>query len=245
MTYMNASSQVPPGERSGSEAEGPASNDPITLIEQALVTMRRDQERRRLQRRAEHFGQEGHEGHGGDHGHGHGRDGHWPGEHPGRPDHDPHEHGDALGHDDHRGRREGGRGGPDGWSGRGRGRGPGGGPGRHALAHAARFRLLDALEGAEHPPSVSELAEAIGVDQPRASRLVQAAVEAGHVRREADPSDARRSALVLTASGRKLLESARDTRRGAVETALAAFTPEETAEFARLLSRFIADWPRD
>ncbi|KRC61452.1 hypothetical protein ASE14_11325 [Agromyces sp. Root81] len=105
--------------------------------------------------------------------------------------------------------------------------------------------MLDALEGAERPPSVSELADAIGVDQPRASRLVQAAVEAGHVRREADPSDARRSALVLTASGRKLLESARDTRRGAVETALAAFTPEETAEFARLLSRFIADWPRD
>ncbi|WP_332062544.1 MarR family winged helix-turn-helix transcriptional regulator [Agromyces sp. CCNWLW203] len=105
--------------------------------------------------------------------------------------------------------------------------------------------MLDALEGAERPPSVSELADAIGVDQPRASRLVQAAVEAGHVRREADPSDARRSALVLTASGRKLLESARDTRRDAVETALAGFTPEETAEFARLLSRFIADWPRD
>jgi len=215
---MNASSQVPPGERSGSDAAAPASNDPITLIEQALVTMRRDQERRRLQRRAEHFGQDGHDGHGGGHSHGHGHGGGFPGSHA---EHD--DHGD---HDDHR-------------------RGRGGGPGRHALAHAARFRLLDALEGAERPPSVSELADAIGVDQPRASRLVQAAVEAGHVRREADPSDARRSALVLTASGRKLLESARDTRRGAVETALAAFTPEETAEFARLLSRFIADWPRD
>lgn len=216
---------------------GPDSSDPITLIEQALVTMRRDQERRRLQRRAEHFGHEGHDGHGGDHAHGHR---HHPGEHP---EHADHEHDE---HDGHRGDRgRGGRGGPEGWGGRGRGRGPGGGPGRHALAHAARFRLLDALEGAERPPSVSELADAIGVDQPRASRLVQAAVEAGHVRREADPSDARRSALVLTASGRKLLESARDTRRGAVETALAAFTPEETAEFARLLSRFIADWPRD
>ncbi|MFB9308166.1 DNA-binding MarR family transcriptional regulator [Agromyces hippuratus] len=243
---MNASSQVPPGERSGSDAAGPASNDPIALIEQALVTMRRDQERRRLQRRAEHFGREGHDGHGGghshDHPHGHRHDGRHPDEHPGHADH---EHGEGAELDDHRGRRGGGRGGPDGWGGRGRGRGPGGGPGRHALAHAARFRLLDALEGAERPPSVSQLAEAIGVDQPRASRLVQAAVEAGHVRREADPSDARRSALVLTASGRKLLESARDTRRGAVETALAAFTPEETAEFARLLSRFIADWPRD
>jgi DNA-binding MarR family transcriptional regulator len=199
---MNASSQVPPGEHSGSDAAGSAPTDPITLIEQALVTMRRDQERRRLQRRAEHLGQEGHDGHGhGGHGHGH-------------------EHG-HHGHE-HRG-----------------------GPGRHALAHAARFRLLDALEGAERPPSVSELADSIGVDQPRASRLVQAAVEAGHVRREADPSDARRSALVLTTSGRKLLASARDTRRDAVETALAGFTPEETAEFARLLARFIADWPRD
>ncbi|MGW9631788.1 MarR family winged helix-turn-helix transcriptional regulator [Agromyces sp. NPDC055520] len=237
---MNASSQVPPGEHSGSDAAGSAPNDPITLIEQALVTMRRDQERRRLQRRAEHFGQEGHDGHDGDHDH---RHGHRPGEHPEHPEHDA--HGEPFGHDDHRGRRERGYGGPEGWGGRGRGRGPGGGPGRHALAHAARFRLLDALEGAEHPPSVSELAEAIGVDQPRASRLVQAAVEAGHVRREADPSDARRSALVLTASGRKLLASARGTRRDAVETALAAFTPEETAEFARLLSRFIADWPRD
>jgi DNA-binding MarR family transcriptional regulator len=220
MTYMNASSQVPPGEHSGSDAAGSASNDPITLIEQALVTMRRDQERRRLQRRAERFSQEADDGHSGDDSH--------------------------RSHDRSHGHRHG-RGGAEGWGHRGHDRSPGGGPGpgRHALAHAARFRLLDALEGAEHPPSVSELAEAIGVDQPRASRLVQAAVEAGHVRREADPSDARRSALVLTASGRKLLETARDTRRGAVETALAAFTPEETAEFARLLSRFIADWPRE
>nr|WP_277871068.1 MarR family winged helix-turn-helix transcriptional regulator [Agromyces albus] len=113
------------------------------------------------------------------------------------------------------------------------------------LAQAARFRLLDALEGTERPPSVSELADAIGVDQPRASRLVQAAVEAGHARREVDPVDARRSAIVLTAAGRKLLADARGTRRDAVVTALAEFTPEERAELARLLSRFVAAWPRD
>lgn len=231
MTYMNASSQVPPGERPGSDgSDGSAGDSPdsVAIIEQALVTMRRDQQQRRLQRR-------------GGHGDGHRHRGH--GEH----DHD-HEHGRR------RGGPRGGWGDGDGHVGRGA---PGDGapgpapddarglPSRHGLAHAARFRLLDALEGAEHPPSVSQLAEAIGVDQPRASRLVQAAVEAGHVRREADPSDARRSALVLTASGRKLLASARDTRRSAVETALTDFTPAETAEFARLFSRFIAAWPRD
>nr|WP_308164329.1 MarR family winged helix-turn-helix transcriptional regulator [Agromyces sp. ISL-38] len=113
------------------------------------------------------------------------------------------------------------------------------------LAQAARFRLLDALEGTERPPSVSELADAIGVDQPRASRLVQAAIDAGHARREVDPADARRSAIVLTAAGRKILADARGTRRDAVVTALAEFTPEERAELARLLSRFVAAWPRD
>jgi DNA-binding MarR family transcriptional regulator len=182
--------------------------------------MRRDQERRRLQRRAG-AGESDQDATGEEHEHPHGPPWHggrgrgprgWPGP----------QFGDGPGHPHHHGGR--------------RGAGP---------AHLARFRLLDALEGAEHPPSVSELAEAIGVDQPRASRLVQAAVDAGHARREVDPSDARRSAIVLTASGRALLAAAHQNRRTAVETALSGFTPEETAEFARLFSRFMAAWPRD
>ena len=220
---MNASRQVPPGERSGSDDPLEDAGDPIAIIEQALVSMRRDQERRRLQRRAERS---------------EGGAGGWPGE-----------------------------GGPGGWRGGGgrgrRGHGhppvedrgdghegpehphhPGSHRGSH-LAHLARFRLLEALEGAERPPSVSELADAIGVDQPRASRLVQAAVEAGHVRREVDAADARRSAIVLTDAGRRLLSSTRGNRRGAIESALAGFTPDETAQLARLLSRFVEAWPSD
>lgn len=212
MTYMDDARQAPHGEH-------PARANPVELIEAALVTMRRDQSRRRLQRRAESATDDANgsdreplHGHGRGHGRGRGPRG-WHGEEPG---------GDGPGHP----HRHGGR------------RGDG-------LAQAARFRLLDALEGAERAPSVSELAEMIGVDQPRASRLVQAAVDAGHARREADPADARRSAIVLTASGRALLAAARENRRTAVETALAGFTPDETAEFARLLTRFIAAWPRD
>ena len=212
---MNASSQVPPGEPEDS-------NDPVGAIEAALVAMRREQGRRRLQRRA------GRAGAGFDP----------EGDEISPPDFDRHAH------------PHGGPGG--GHRGRGHGRGPGGphaghhhGGGPGALAHAASFRLLDALEASDRPPSVSELAEAIGVDQPRASRLVQAAVDSGHVRREADPADARRSALVLTAAGREVLASARTNRRSAVEAALAGFSEQETADFARLLSRFVAAWPRD
>ncbi|MFB9640907.1 MarR family winged helix-turn-helix transcriptional regulator [Agromyces lapidis] len=202
---MNDGRQVPPGEHPA--AGDPEASDPVAAVEAALVAMRRDAGRRRLQRRGER---------GGPH-HGHGPHG----DHHGHHDH-AHEHeADAAGRPHRRGR---------------------GGPG---LAQAARFRLLDALEAAPQPPSVGQLAEAIGVDQPRASRLVQAAVEAGHARREIDPADARRSAIVLTAAGRRVLAGARDTRRGAVETALAGFSPEESAEFARLLTRFVAAWPRD
>ena len=95
------------------------------------------------------------------------------------------------------------------------------------------------------PSSVSDLAAAIGVDQPRASRLVQAAVEAGHVRRDVDPSDARRSILVLTDAGRTALAAMLDHRRGAIERGLADFTPEEREQFARLFARFAQAWSRD
>jgi DNA-binding MarR family transcriptional regulator len=204
MTYMSGTRQPPHGRhRAPDAAQGPepagaggvpepaggAGSDPVTAIEAALVTMRRNQGRRRLQRSAA--------GTGGDR----------AGEGQGRPQQ----------------------------------RGPGLG---QALSDAARFRLLDALEGADRPPSVSELAELIGVDQPRASRLVQASVDDGHARREVDPADARRSAIVLTGSGRAILEAAREHRRAAVETALAGFSPEETAQLARLLARFVAAWPR-
>lgn len=109
---------------------------------------------------------------------------------------------------------------------------------------AARFRLLDVLAAASAPPSVSELAASMGVDQPRASRLVQAAVEAGHVRREADPTDARRTQVVLTAEGRALVARARGERAAAVEQALAGFTPAEREQLAVLLGRLADAWPR-
>ncbi len=91
---------------------------------------------------------------------------------------------------------------------------------------------------------MSDLAEHVGVDQPRASRLAQAAVHAGQVRREADPADARRSILVLTEAGRAALHTTLDRRRSAIESALAGFTDAERAEFARLLTRFVESWPR-
>lgn len=124
------------------------------------------------------------------------------------------------------------------WHGPHTGHGPRGGRGG-----GAALRLLAALSK-RGPSSVSDLANVIGVDQPRASRLVQSAVDAGHVRREVDPRDARRSILAITEAGRAALAAVLDHRRGAIERALADFTPAEREEFARLFTRFAESWSR-
>lgn len=106
------------------------------------------------------------------------------------------------------------------------------------------MRLLEALAAASHPLSVSEVGEAIGVDQPRASRLIQQAVELGLVKREADPDDARRTRVALTDEGRRLARGFRGQRREQLQTALADFTPDERAELARLLTKLAGAWPQ-
>ncbi len=144
----------------------------------------------------------------------------------------PHDHGPM--HHGHRGQPWG-RGGPH------HGPGPWGGPPR--FGGPARLRLLEALAAASRPLSVGEVAEAVGVDQPRASRLVQQAVQLDLVRREADPEDARRTRVALTDAGAALVRGFRGERREAVDTALAGFTDAERADLARLLTKLADAWP--
>ncbi|MGK9149245.1 MarR family transcriptional regulator [Plantibacter flavus] len=211
----------------------PTGTDAVQLIEQALVQIRRDQSRRHP------GGRGGRGGPGGPH----------RGEHGQRGE----QHGHAASDEDSsRGRGRGpgfgpGFGGP--WGpGAGAAWGPGGGrhPREAAIAQAARFRMLDALARPEvaEGMGISALAEAIGVDQPRASRLVAEATKRGEVARAVDPNDGRRSVVQLTASGRSVLQEAHRGRRDAVTTALADFSEEEAAQFAAYLTRFVAAWPR-
>ncbi|WP_203137038.1 MarR family winged helix-turn-helix transcriptional regulator [Microbacterium sp. JZ31] len=108
----------------------------------------------------------------------------------------------------------------------------------------ARLRLLEELARAGGPQTVGALAEALGVDQPRASRLVQAAVQMGLARREADPSDARRTLVALTDQGRAIVDRSRGARSDAVSRALDGFSADERAQLASLLTRLADAWPR-
>lgn len=113
--------------------------------------------------------------------------------------------------------------------------------GRHGRG-AATARLLLALEEASDPMGVSEVGALIGVDQPRASRLVAQAMEEGLLQRHADPNDARRALIRLTGSGQEAARGLRVAREEQVARALTQFTPQERSQLAELLERLAASW---
>jgi DNA-binding MarR family transcriptional regulator len=104
----------------------------------------------------------------------------------------------------------------------------------------AAQEVLDAVDAAGGAVGVTGIAEALDVDQPRASKLVAAAVRAGLLRREADQADGRRSVLALTAAGRDRLDRMHAFRRGRFAAAMDDWTDAERAAFADLLTRFVA-----
>jgi DNA-binding MarR family transcriptional regulator len=102
--------------------------------------------------------------------------------------------------------------------------------------------VLDALEAADQagtPASVTTVAALLDVDQPRASRLVARAIQAGLVRREADQADGRRGRLVRTAAGERVSAEVHAFRSRVVAAAMADWSETERLTFARLLTRFV------
>jgi DNA-binding MarR family transcriptional regulator len=107
-----------------------------------------------------------------------------------------------------------------------------------AAADPTIIAVLDAVEGAQ-PCTVTTIAPALGVDQPRASRLVARAVTAGLLARTADRDDGRRALLALTDTGGVALEQARRFRRETIGRAMSGWSGADRAEFARLRSAFV------
>jgi len=101
--------------------------------------------------------------------------------------------------------------------------------------------VVDALS--EGDASVGAIGDKLGVDPSRASRLVAAAVDAGHVLRVASQQDGRRIDLTLTDRGAELVERVRSLRRAWAGAAMKHWTAAERKEFARLLDAFVDALP--
>lgn len=98
---------------------------------------------------------------------------------------------------------------------------------------------LDELaESGVQRPTVGTMAERLGIEPSRASRMVTSAIEAGLVKRLASQSDGRRSYLNLTKAGRKALATVRQFRMAFFCRILSPWSDRDCAEFAAFLTRF-------
>lgn len=100
----------------------------------------------------------------------------------------------------------------------------------------------DASEG--EAITVGLVAERLGIDPSRASRLVADVVERGYVRRVASQADSRRICLALTGKGSAFIEAVRQTKWRVFSASLGKWSEEELITFARLLDRF-SHWTAD
>ncbi len=83
------------------------------------------------------------------------------------------------------------------------------------------------------------LSKKVGLDRSTTGLVVKRLESEGLVVRVEDRADRRRKVIVLTGKGERKLENLRQAAITARERALSAFTPEEGAEFLRLLEKFV------
>ena len=99
--------------------------------------------------------------------------------------------------------------------------------------------VLDAMRRIPGEVTVGAIADAMRLDPSRGSRLVAELVGQGLLRREASQIDGRRSVIVRSPAGDKLLGMIHDTKRQVLASVLADWQQEELESFAKLFDKFV------
>lgn len=107
----------------------------------------------------------------------------------------------------------------------------------------AQARALAVLGHCELPPTMTEMAKRLHVVPRAMTPVVDALEEAGHVRREVDPSNRRSTFLVLTEQGQDYAERMRRQRIRAAGELFAPLDGEERARMLDLLEKVFAAQP--
>lgn len=102
--------------------------------------------------------------------------------------------------------------------------------------------VLDAVDEGrsrgDQEVTVGLVAERLGIDPSRASRMVAAAISAGYLRRVASQADGRRIQLELTPAAEELTAEAHRSRQQLYERLMEGWSLAEQAVFAKLIARF-------
>jgi len=112
----------------------------------------------------------------------------------------------------------------------------------------AQLDVLIAIEGptpefgeASGETMIATVAERLGIDPSRASRVVSEMVERGFARRAVSQADARRTIIELTERGRALVDAVRAYKFLVMGDFFSGWSAEDLAVFVPLLQRF-ASW---
>lgn len=107
-------------------------------------------------------------------------------------------------------------------------------------ALAAVGRIIHGLDRpAPGEATVGALAQEMGIDPSRASRLAGQLTAKGYLRREVAQSDARKAILVPTKAARALMAAFRDHKWDRYEQVFAGWSDADLVTFAGLLERYL------
>ena len=105
-----------------------------------------------------------------------------------------------------------------------------------------QIAVVDAVDEGPAPGqdgvTVGLVADRLGIDPSRASRVVAATIDNGYLRRVASQRDGRRICLELTDKGAEVVEDAHHSRQALYAQILDGWSPQDRREFARLLTKF-------
>lgn len=103
------------------------------------------------------------------------------------------------------------------------------------------LQILGHVRKAEQPPSVKDLADAMQVEGPHATRQVQRLVARGLLEKNVDPDDRRVARLALTAEGAELIDRYHAVIKGWMRDAVADWPAEDKQQVCRLVTRWVDD----
>lgn len=111
----------------------------------------------------------------------------------------------------------------------------------HPDLEPAAYGLLAILDR-EGPMRLTDLAANIGVGKPSVSRQIAFLEKIDMIHKLDDPLDGRAQLINLTGKGTRQIRTSQSARKKAMDDRLAAWSPGDVRQFARLLGKFNDDF---
>jgi DNA-binding MarR family transcriptional regulator len=102
-------------------------------------------------------------------------------------------------------------------------------------------QVLSLVSKAEEPPSLKELAEAMQVEGPHATRQVQRLVARGLVEKTVDPGDRRVARITLTPAGAEVIDRYHAVLKDWMRAAVAHWPADDRRQVCTLVMRWADD----